>query len=117
MMQVRSENDSQHAKAKKLLAGISDVEILVPEYILIEVATVLKKMGHAEVSKKFVSEVMQSSGPILLAGETLAVATSEHFLKRTKDDLSFVDTALLVLADQYTVVTFDKALANAISNR
>lgn len=107
--------DSQHEKAKRALADLRDAEIVVPEYVLVEVATALKSKGYEDAAKKFVAEVIEGNHAFLSSGESLASMTASLFLKGERDHLSFTDTALLVLSGDYRVITFDKPLQKAIA--
>src|SRR3989344_130959 len=103
--------DSQHPKARKMLEGITE-PIIVPEYILIEVATILKRKKKDMEAKRFVQTVFNDGGTFLLS-EMLAYETAELFWMR-RDTLSFIDTALLILSRRYRVITFDAQLARAL---
>ncbi len=108
------ESDSQREKAKQILSSLQDVEVVVPEYVLVEVATALKNKGYEDIAKKFVAEVIKGGHAFLPAGESLAQAAAGLFLKRERDRLSFTDTALLVLSEHYHVITFNQRLQKAI---
>ena len=108
------ESDSQHEKAKYLLRDLRYTAMVVPEYILIEVATALKSQGYEEVAKKFVAEVIREEFPTFLSAGELATHTATLFLEQHSDHLSFTDTALLILSEEYRVITFDKKLQKAI---
>ena len=107
-------DDSQHERAKYLLRDLRHTAMVVPEYIMIEVATALKSKGYEEVAKKFVAEVIREEFPTFLSAGELATHTATLFLEQHSDHLSFTDTALLVLSDEYRVITFDKKLQKAI---
>ena len=104
--------DSQHGKAKKLMFEIKD-QILVPEYVLIETASVLKNYKRTTEAIEFVRTILKDAG-MFLPSNTLAYETGILFCDR-KDTLSFIDTALLALSREYRVITFDKALARAMA--
>jgi predicted nucleic acid-binding protein len=105
--------DSQHQKALKVFGEVGDV-IVVPEYVVIEVATVLKQQGKLEEARQFVHRVLNEKPESFLPAEALIRETASLFQDRS-DKLSFTDTALLVLARLYRVVTFDRALQRAIA--
>jgi predicted nucleic acid-binding protein len=104
-------DDSQHAKAVTVLNGRTE-SVVVPEYVLVEVATALKRKGRAADAKGYVSAVLEG-GENFLSSDVLVYAAAELFCRRD-DKLSFTDTALLVLAQEYRVITFDSALAKAL---
>lgn len=107
-------DDSQHKKATHLLRDLRYVAMVVPEYVLIEVATALKSKGYEDVAKKFVAEVIREGFHTFLPAGELATNTAALFLQQHSDHLSFTDTALLVLSEHYRVITFDKRLQKAI---
>ena len=107
------DGDSQHAAAQKILARIGD-EIIVPEYILVEVATILKRRKGAHEAQRFVRRVLREQIESFLPADLLAYETAELFCERN-DTLSFTDTALLILSREYRIITFDKALAKALA--
>ena len=111
------QDDSLREKAKRTLSGLRGMTIVVPEYVLVEVATALKRKGYEEAAKKFVAEVMKDGQHTFLpAGEHMAGSTAELFLTRQRDGLSFTDTTLLLLSEKYQIVTFDRGLLKAIKN-
>lgn len=104
--------DSQHEKAKKLLEGNS-TSVVVPEYVLLEVVTVLRNLKRHKEAERFMEEVLEDSGTFLPAG-TLAYEVA-RVLPREAKTLSFVDVALTLLSQKkYEVLTFDSVLARAI---
>ena len=105
--------DSQHEKAKKVLEASRNDEIVIPEYVLIEVASMLKRKRYEREAKKFVAEAIAREEHSFLHAATLVHETVDLFCKRN-DKLSFVDTALLVLSRQYRIITFDTALRKAL---
>ena len=104
--------DSQHEQALQVLDQIR-AAIIVPEYVLGEVATILKRRKKADVAKRFVRRVLTEETQSFLPADTLVEETATLFCART-DSLSFTDTALLVLAKKYRVITFDRDLEKAI---
>ena len=105
--------DSQHERARKVLGGLVNT-ILVPEYVLIEVATALKRKGKGTDARSFVRQVLEDN-ETFLPSNTLVHETADLFCTRN-DHLSFTDTALLFLSREHRVITFDKALARTISS-
>jgi len=105
------EEDSQHDKACKLFDEITE-HILVPEYVLIEVASVLKNYKRNAEALAFVRTTLENTVTLLPAG-VLAHEAGALFCERN-DRLTFIDTALLVLSREYRIITFDKALAKAM---
>lgn len=108
---VFRKEDSQRQKAKRVFDELEGAEIVVPEYVLIEVASILKLKGHEREARAFITKTLNSDRGFLPAG-LLAYETAQLFCER-HDKLSFIDTALVVLSREYRVITFDKALAKA----
>lgn len=109
------DTDTQHEKARRVLADSQTDTIIVPEYVLVEVATTLKRLKSEDVSKQFVIEVMEDGDPVFLpVGDALPRETARIFVSGTKDGLSFTDTALLVLSKRFRIITFDRRLQRAI---
>ena len=110
---VFRKEDSQRPKAMRVFDELEGAEIVVPEYVLIEVASILKLKGHEKEARAFIMETLNSERGFLAAG-SLAYETAKLFCER-HDKLSFIDTALLVLSRDYRVITFDKALGKALA--
>lgn len=106
------DTDSQHSQALNLLDRIGE-NVTIPEYVLIEVATTLKRKKKANEAKKFVHRVLNEQPQSFLPADSLVHEAAELFRERS-DNLSFTDTALLVLSGQYRVITFDRHLQKAI---
>lgn len=105
------EDDSQHDKAVVVFSNITET-ILMPEYVLLEVSTLLRSKKHNVKAVDFCRKMI-TNRETFLHSMPLVGETADTFCKRN-DKLSFVDTALLVLSKEYTVITFDKALQKAI---
>lgn len=108
--------DSQHTKALAALDALTE-PVIVPEYVLAEVATVLKQKGQHARGRAFVREVTDSGGSALLVLDEQMVRTVSRLFTDRNDKLSFVDTVLLALSTHYRIVTFDTALKRAIKAR
>ncbi|MEK7649203.1 MAG: PIN domain-containing protein [Patescibacteria group bacterium] len=106
-------DDSQHGRAEKVFEQVSD--IVVPEYVILEVCTVLsRKKGHA-FAEQFLSLAVENSDiTILLSSEDLFYKTVDSFKKVFRRRLSFADSMLAVLSRSYTILTFDNTLQKAI---
>lgn len=106
--------DSLHRKSVAMARGNALMLKIVPEYILLETLTLLKKYTTTK-------EVQQSLD-MFLQSETVEILPAVHSYDKTialfqtlnDKHLSFVDTSLLALSHEYEVKTFDKKLATAI---
>ena len=106
------DTDSQHKQALAVFERIGNT-ITVPEYVVIEVATILKRRKKPDEAKRFVHRVLNENPQSFLHADSLIHETATLFRERT-DQLSFTDTALLALARSYQVITFDRDLQRAI---
>ena len=107
-------NDSQHDKATKAFAVLVG-PLLLPEYILLEVYTVLVTRvdkTHADAFLRLVTD--NRDVHVLLTEEAFFLTVVATCQERRRARLSFADVALLVLSKTHTVVTFDRALAKLI---
>lgn len=110
------EADTQHGKAVELIGSLKD-EVLVPEYVLLEVCTILKQKKKKVAADGFVKRILASSELHLVASGSAHLArVVEAFCQHKLPDLSFVDVSLLLLAKSHTVHTFDKKLARALKH-
>src|SRR3989344_5158998 len=100
--------DSQHAKAREVVRSLVDI-ILVPEEVLSEVATAFKRLKRDDLAKNFVRRVISGESSLLVLDEPTVYQIATAFLSRS-DQLSFTDIALLILARDYRVITFDRQL-------
>lgn len=108
------QEDSQYDKAIKTVDSLTD-PVIVPVEVLSEVGTILKSKGREDLAKRFVSEVVSGQSiPLLVPDEDTVRRVASTFLSRSGDKLSFADTALLVLSQEYRIITFDKHLQKAI---
>lgn len=105
--------DSQHKKALALTTKLK--EIVVPEYVILEVCTVLRAKAGGGVAEQFLEYALNSDNvTVLYSDSKLFGGTTKLFQHTHSKKLSFVDTALLYLSRTHDVVTFDKELARAI---
>lgn len=99
----------------RAIAKKTGTDILLPEYVLIEVCSVLKRLKRKEAADRFLDEIQDNKDIIFLpASPEFLAETIRLFRTGPQDDLSFIDVALLVLSKMHAVVTFDKKLAAAI---
>lgn len=107
-------NDSQHNKAVKLWSSLQH-QIILPEYVLLEVTTILAMRVSKEHANSFLDVAQNNSqASILSASESFFSALLSYYQEQMHPHLSFVDVSLLLLSKTYTVYTFDTKLAKAI---
>lgn len=110
------ENDSQHAKAVKLFDSFQakSTKIAIPEYVVIEVVTVLRRLDPASVSPFMDNIVHNDLFAILPYDSELFQDVCQMVYSELYPKLSFTDLSLVVLSQQYEVTSFDKALVLAM---
>jgi predicted nucleic acid-binding protein len=112
-----NKNDSQHSQAVSVFNKIED-NILITEYIILEVATVLAMRADKQIADAFIDLVMKNQDiKVLSSSKIFFNKTLGHFLKYKKSNLSFVDISLLALSKNYQVFTLDKELKKEINNK
>ena len=107
-------SDTQHKKALDFFANQKE-PIAIPEYVIIEVASVLLQKAGKKTSDEFLGVVMNNEDiEVLYAQDQFFNEVVDIFRKSSMKTLSFIDFVLLYLARSYQVITFDKNLQKAI---
>ena len=109
-------SDSLHKRALSLANEIEKYEVIVPEYILLEVVSVLKAQKYHKEAREFAKRIMQT-GALLVSDPDLPEKSLRKCFEKANSKLSFVDSALLVLSKKYEVISFDKALAKRLKKQ
>ena len=110
------ELDSNHKKAAQLMtAAAAAGTIVVTEYVLLEVASVLKRKIGQKKAAEILTVLLQLDNVEVLESTYFFQPTLELFLTLNEKYLSFVDVSLVVLAKDFAVVTLDKQLAKMLS--
>ena len=105
--------DSQHEKAKDLIS-ITANQIIIPEYIALEVATVLQNKKLKQMANTFLSLIFDKNSTFIFLPSQNFLKTKDVFQKQEKN-LAFVDCSLAALSKEYQILTFDTALEKYIS--
>ena len=111
------ETDSLHTKAAAILDEIvaTGELVVLPEYVLSEVISVVRLRVGTEAAKEFVLRVLDSEWVCILERTKREyLTTCMMIVAGDYPKLSFVDCMLCILASKYHVVTFDKELQKAI---
>jgi predicted nucleic acid-binding protein len=112
-----SEEDSLHERAKKALFS-AERPFVVHEYIAIETITVLMQQLGKAAADIFVDTLLHNADyEMLYMFDTGFIFAASEFRKVKTKQLSFADSALLSLAEGYTVLTFDEALNRALKKK
>lgn len=109
-------NDSQYTRAVSLMKELEgSVTLTVPEYVIIEVCTVLTQKCGRSAAVEFLAMLDETQDvQVLLSDGDFFEGTKQVFKRQSSHALSFTDTALLYLSRRYHVVTFDRALQKAL---
>jgi len=108
-------HDSTHKKAVKVFQELKEQELAITEYVILEVATILKKVANIHIANHFLECLAESSVSIIQDNE-LMQQTARVFSKSGRNNLSFVDCSLVYLSCRYNVKTFDKKLKAKLEN-
>ncbi len=110
-----NKKDSQHQKAVKLF-DVLDSKVIIPEYIILEVCSILVLKVNKETADNFLKMIfLNKDVEVLFSDNFLKVA--DFFISKKIKKLSFIDIFLLYLSDDYEVLTFDKDLQKAIKSK
>ena len=109
-----NESDTLFLRAKEIIIAAAK-PILIPEYVAVECVTVIARNINKSTADLFLNRTFVGNDDFTLlpsSPQLFAVAAKEFLTAHKR--LSFVDCALVVLSREYTVLTFDKALAKAL---
>lgn len=108
------DNEENHKKAVDLIQGSEDFVIL--DYVLAEVATVLKLRESLELAEIAIGYLKSTDGIKVHETEPELFWSTINFFSKNKNRLSFTDTLLLLLSREHRIplVTFDKELAKMV---
>lgn len=112
-----SKDDYRHAKAEKLFDAIDD-DILIPEYVLSELCTLLARKKRKDAANQFIEVAENNEHIELLPSSPQFFSEVRTFFQSIQSSrLSFVDVALIVLSRSFRVHTFDATLYKRLKNR
>ena len=111
------QSDQHHQKAEKIFSLHQGV-VVIPEYLVAEIVTVLTRKGEKALADQFLAMIVDNKDvEILFCTDQFFLHLTTIFKTHHQRNLSFVDMMLLVLADSYHIVTFDQALQQSITER
>jgi len=111
-----NEEDSQHKQAVNLFDKIKQT-ILIHEYIIIEVCSILLIKAGKTISNSFLNTILDNRDiEILLSNPSFFTAVVAEYKNSKQRNLSFVDISLLYMAQKHEVLTFDANLQKAIKS-
>ena len=106
--------DPQHQAAADIFESLDLSKVYIHDFIILEIVSVLRIRANAKVAAKALELLEQLELKIIDAD--FAKQEVYNLTKTAKyPKLSFVDMFLLVLSKKYKIVTFDKALARALT--
>ena len=86
-----NKNDNQHRKASLIFSKMKD-EILITEYIILEVCTVLAMRVNKKIADSFLEIVLHNQAvQVLSSSSDFFYKSVGNFLDYKHKDLSFVD--------------------------
>lgn len=106
--------DPNYKKAEKVFEAIKE-RIILPEYVILEVATIISQKVGKRVANDFIENVINNQNiEILPSSQEFLKQVIDFYLSGRNKKLSFVDYSLLYLAKRIKVLTFDENLQKAI---
>jgi len=109
-----NESDSQYRKANELFDKIQP-PLIIPEYVFIEVCTILTQKVGKSTADLFISIALENqNAQVLVIDEEFFYHLIEFYQSLDGKHLSFIDSVLLRLSRTYNVITFDEKLKRAI---
>jgi len=108
------EIDSNHKKAVKLVTAVTTDTVVLTEYLLLEVASVLKRKIGQRRTANIIEVMLQLENVKVLESVYFFQQTLQQFLLWDEKYVSFVDMSLAVLSKDFEVVTLDKKLAKVL---
>ncbi|OGJ50074.1 hypothetical protein A2335_03560 [Candidatus Peregrinibacteria bacterium RIFOXYB2_FULL_32_7] len=112
-----NKDDSQHKKAVTIFECIGEI-VHMPEYVLIEILTILKLKVNKKVVSNFLEFLNDCLGvEIFYTQRDVLKKVMYFFGRKYYQKLSFVDQYLLYLSKYAKIITFDKALNRALRDQ
>ena len=110
-----NKKDSLHNEALKFKYLMTEMRIL-PDFIILEVATILRNKVSEEMSINFVNSFTDTEGVQIKSFFEYFGNFCGEFTNLENKKLSFVDASLLALhkTGKYKIITFDKNLEQQI---
>ncbi len=106
-----NESDEFHNEAISIFEFYKDNIILISNYVIQEVATVLAYKFWKQKADLFIDDIMNSNNILILQSDTFE---EMKFFKSINSKISFTDLSLLYLSikQDSLLITFDKQLLN-----
>lgn len=114
IISIFRQQEKNHKKAIQIFT--SNEKFLIPEYVIAEVLTVLKMREGLETANKCYDFISNTKDVEIVPVENIIFNKALTYFSQNKNNLSFIDTILLVLSkeNQMELISFDKDLQKAI---
>ena len=107
-------DDSLHRRAQRMVSELKE-PVVLPEYVILEVATVLSQKAGKSFADLFLQKVFANRGiRVIASSQQFLEEVVQFYLSQTKERLSFVDYTLVFLSRRMKVLTFDKNLERTL---
>ena len=107
-------DDSLHARAQRAVGELKE-RVALPEYVILEVTTVLAQKAGKLFADSFLQKVYANRDiQIIVSSGQFLDELVLFYLSSNAKNLSFVDYALLLLSRRMRVLTFDKNLEKTL---
>jgi len=109
-------NDPCHKQANQFFEKQKGV-ITIPEYILLEVSSVLKLKANREIANNFLKIAQNNINIEILPSSPHLLKETIQLFQNNNNKLSFADNSLLYYAINHsaTIITLDKELNKVLS--
>ncbi|MDP2643018.1 MAG: PIN domain-containing protein [Candidatus Peregrinibacteria bacterium] len=114
IISIFRQQEKNHKKALQIF--ISNEKFLIPECVIAEVLTVLKMREGLKTANKCYDFISNTKDVEITPIENIIFNKALAYFSQNKNNLSFVDTILLVLSkeNQMELISFDKDLQKAV---
>ncbi|MFQ6049727.1 MAG: type II toxin-antitoxin system VapC family toxin [Candidatus Paceibacterales bacterium] len=103
-------DDYDHKKAERVFRKLKE-KIVLTEYILLEVVTIISQKISKDLADSFIRTVIDNKDiEILASSKEFLDEIIKFYLSKKNKNLSFVDYSLLYLSQKTEIITFDKIL-------
>ena len=107
-------DDFNHKKAERVFKELSE-KIILTEYVLLEVTTVVSLKVSKEAANNFIKTVVDNKDiEILPSSKEFLEGVIKFYLSKKNKNLSFVDYSLAYLSQKFKVLTFDRKLKSEL---
>lgn len=108
------QDDTNHAEATRIMAGLQQKFLVIHPYVIQEVITVLTYKVGNKVAAEFISDIFENAPDVLIPA--LNMQSDVEFFKMLGKKISLTDATLINLSKtlHLPVVTFDKQIISLL---